>query len=145
MRTTVALEKIGQLLEGRHENPFDVLGPHEVDNAGRRALAVRAFLPDSAQAWVLDPAHDGRPGRPMRRIHPAGVFEAVCPLSKANGRPRYMIQTVDHRGSKTTMHDPYSFPHFLTDYDLHLMNEGTHWQVYDRLGPRSAPLTAWRG
>ena len=33
-----------------------------------------------------------------------------------------------------TMHDPYSFPHLLTDYDLHLLNEGRHWQCYDRLG-----------
>ncbi|MHC4407089.1 MAG: 1,4-alpha-glucan branching protein GlgB [Planctomycetota bacterium] len=34
----------------------------------------------------------------------------------------------------TTQQDPYSFPHLLTDYDLHLMNEGTHWHVYDKLG-----------
>ncbi len=32
------------------------------------------------------------------------------------------------------MHDPYSFPHLLTDYDLHLLGEGTHWQCYNRLG-----------
>ncbi len=42
MRTTVELEKISQLIEGRHENPFEVLGPHVVEEAGRRALAVRA-------------------------------------------------------------------------------------------------------
>ena len=39
VRTTVSLEKFGQLLEGRHENPFEVLGPHEVHEAGRKALA----------------------------------------------------------------------------------------------------------
>ena len=53
----LALEKIGQLIEGRHENPFELLGPHEVHDSGRRALAVRAFLPHSTQAWVVDPAH----------------------------------------------------------------------------------------
>ena len=26
------------------------------------------------------------------------------------------------------------FPHLLTDYDLHLLNEGRHWQLYDKLG-----------
>ena len=77
MRTTVSLDKISQLVEGRHENPFELLGPHEVMYSGRRALAVRAFLPDSAQAWVVDPAHR-RPTRPMRRIHPAGLFEAIA-------------------------------------------------------------------
>ena len=67
MRTTVPLDKVGQLVEGRHENPFELLGPHEVNDSGRRALAVRAFLPHSTQAWVVDPAHEETP-RPMRRI-----------------------------------------------------------------------------
>ena len=49
MRTNLCLENIGRLIEGRHENPFELLGPHEVNDAGRRALAVRAFLPNSTQ------------------------------------------------------------------------------------------------
>ena len=114
MRTTAALEKIGQLLEGRHENPFELLGPHEVDHSGHRVLAVRAFLPHSRQAWVVDPAHGETP-RPMRRIHPAGLFEAICPVPEDGGSPRYMIQVAEESGEKTTMHDPYAFPHFLTD------------------------------
>ncbi len=148
MRTTMALENVSQLVEGRHENPFELLGPHEVDDAGRRALAVRAFLPDSTRAWVVDPRRS-EPARLMRRIHPAGLFEAICPLppgngapgngangngANGNGTPRYMIRAVDEAGKKSTMHDPYSFPHLLTDYDLHLLNEGTHWQSYNRLG-----------
>ncbi len=54
MRTSVALESIHQLIQGNHDNPFELLGPHVVDDSGRRALAVRAFLPQSAQAWVVD-------------------------------------------------------------------------------------------
>ena len=144
MRTTVALEKIGQLVDGRHENPFELLGPHVVTDLGRRALAVRAFLPDSTQAWVLDEAHDSPP-RPMRRIHPAGVFEAICPAPESDGRPRYMIRVADQSGKKTTMHDPYSFPHLLSDYDLHLLNEGTHWQVYSKMGAQMRTIDGVEG
>ncbi|MBN1591559.1 MAG: 1,4-alpha-glucan branching protein GlgB [Pirellulales bacterium] len=132
MRTTVPLDKISQLVEGRYENPFELLGPHEVTDSGRRALAVRAYLPDSTQAWVVDPAHQGLT-RPMRRIHPAGVFEAICPVAEMNGS-RYMLRVAEHGGKKTDMHDPYSFPHLLTDYDFHLLGEGAHWRLYDRLG-----------
>jgi len=32
------------------------------------------------------------------------------------------------------MHDPYAFDSLLTDYDLHLLGEGTHTRAYDRLG-----------
>ncbi len=133
MHTTLALDNIAQLVEGRHENPFELLGPHEVHETGRRALAVRAFLPDSTRAWVVDPAHTMR-SLPMRRIHPAGLFEAICPHPRGSGTNRYMIQAADQQGRKSIMHDPYSFPHLLTDYDLHLLNEGTHWKCYDRLG-----------
>ncbi|NQU20622.1 MAG: 1,4-alpha-glucan branching protein GlgB, partial [Candidatus Nealsonbacteria bacterium] len=133
MRTTLELDTIGRLVEGRHENPFDLLGPHEVDDSGRRALAVRAFLPGSRQAWVVDPAHAG-PERPMRRIHPAGVFEAICPCQDEDKPSRYMIRSTDEDGKNQVMHDPYAFPQLLTDYDLHLLNEGTHWQCYEKLG-----------
>ena len=70
----------------------------------------------------------------MRRIHPAGLFEAICPCPAETRTSRYMLRVADEGGKKTTMHDPYSFPHLLTDYDLYLLNEGRHWQCYNRLG-----------
>ena len=76
MRTSVKLDSVGALLEGRHENPFELLGPHEVEHEGRRALAVRAFLPQSSQVWLAHPQHGER--QPMRRIHPTVFFGAIC-------------------------------------------------------------------
>jgi len=133
VRTTLALENVTQLLEGRLENPFTVLGPHLVHDAGRQALAVRAFLPHLSQAWVVDPAH-AESARPMRRIHPAGLFEALCPEPNGRTQSKYLIAGADAEGRRVTMHDPYAFPNLLTDYDLHLLNEGRHWKSYERLG-----------
>ena len=130
VRTTVELDKIGTLCEGRMENPFEVLGPHAIENAGRRALAVRAFLPGSAQAWVIDAAHSVQ--QPMRRIHPSGLFEAICDMPDTDNR--YLLRTVDQSGKQSTLHDPYQFPPQLTDFDLYLLGEGRHWKSYDRLG-----------
>ena len=132
MRTEIALDSIGRLIEGTHENPFEILGPHEINDNGRRALAVRAFLPHTDQAWLVDLAH-GEVPRPMRRIHPAGLYEAIC-ASPNGSAPRYLIRTTDETGRKLTMHDPYAFPPLLTDYDLYLLNEGRHWKLYERLG-----------
>lgn len=133
MRTTVALDKIALLVEGRNENPFELLGPHIVEEGGRRAIAVRAYLPDSTQAWLVDPSHQNE-SLPMRRIHPAGVFEAIRPMAKENGSSPYLLRVADDSGRKQTMHDPYAFPPLLTDYDFHLLNEGRHYRLYDRLG-----------
>jgi 1,4-alpha-glucan branching enzyme len=133
VRTSVDLDGVRRLVDGLHENPFDVLGPHEVVDDGRRALAVRAFLPDSAQAWVLDGAQ-GAPPRPMRRIHPAGLYEAICPAPQQLHPAQYLLQVADENGRRTVMHDPYAFPPLLSDYDVYLLSEGTHWRSYHKLG-----------
>ena len=132
MRTTVALNSIGPLIDGDHENPFDVLGPHEVVESGRRAVAIRAYLPDCDRAWVIEPVHGNI--RPMRRIHPAGLYEAVCPHIAEGTRRQYQLRVADPSGQQTTMHDPYAFPPLLTEFDLYLFGEGKHWKAYDRLG-----------
>ena len=85
MQTQVALDAIGPVIYGYHENPFEILGPHEIEQSGRRAMAVRAYLPEAQRAWVVDPAHGET--RPMRRIHPAGLYEAVCPVDDERRQP----------------------------------------------------------
>ncbi len=143
MRTTVELEKLGPLLEGRHENPFEVLGPHEFEESGQRAMAVRAYLPHSPQAWIIDSSQTAP--RPMRRIHPAGFYEAICPVRNESSPPRYQLQYVNQQGQRNTMHDPYAFPPLLTDYDLHLLGEGTHWKSYERLGAHLRTINQVQG
>ena len=132
VRTSVELDKIGTLFEGRLENPFDVLGPHPIVNAGRQALAVRAYLPESTQAWVVDPAQTMQ--QPMRRIHPSGLFEAICDMPDTKTNSHYLLRTVDQNGRQTTTPDPYQFPPQLTEFDLYLLGEGRHWKSYERLG-----------
>ena len=85
MRTTVTTSDIGSLTEGNHENPHHVLGPHHVRSAGRDATAIRAYLPHSSQAWVVDETNNT--SLPMRRIHPSGLFEAVPSEGKVVANP----------------------------------------------------------
>src|SRR5262245_54084356 len=144
VRTTLPLERVGWLIEGRDENPFDLLGPHEVMDDGRPAMAVRAYLPHSSQAWVVDLGNLALP-RPMRRIHPAGLFEAICPPSEGPAGARYLLQYADDRGNRATMHDPYAFPQLLTEYDLYLLSEGKHWFSYHKLGAQMRTIDGVAG
>ncbi|MFO0896058.1 MAG: 1,4-alpha-glucan branching protein GlgB [Pirellulales bacterium] len=71
----------------------------------------------------------------MRRIHPAGLYEAICPVTNESPLPgNYLLRYADQRGQQTTTRDPYSFPPLLSEYDLYLLGEGTHWQSYLRMG-----------
>ncbi|MCG8587114.1 MAG: 1,4-alpha-glucan branching protein GlgB, partial [Pirellulales bacterium] len=90
------------------------------------------YLPDSEQAWLVHPSHESP--QPMRRIHPAGLYETICPADAASEMSSYQIQVANPGGQATTMHDPYAFPQLLTDYDLHLLGEGQLWHAYDKLG-----------
>jgi 1,4-alpha-glucan branching enzyme len=145
LRTRSSLDAIGRLVAGQSENPQEVLGPHIVEHEGRRALAVRAWLPQTKQAWVVDAAHDAP--LPMRRIHPSGLYEVVCPLDDAgsNQVPEYRLQVADDRGERIMLHDPYAFPSLLSEFDLHLLNEGTHWHSYEKLGAHVRTINGVKG
>ena len=109
-----------------------MLGPHEIKENGRRALAVRAFFPTAESAWVVEP--DQKNLRPMRRIHPSGVYEAICPLPPEGTSRYYRLRQRDRTGHITTMCDPYSFNSYFTDFDLHLFGEGKLIRAYEKLG-----------
>ncbi len=142
MRTHVTLDGIGALLEGRHERPFELLGPHEVEHEGRKAVAVRAYLPHSKQAWVSHPTHRQQA---MRRIHPAGLYEAICPWSERNSAVPYQLRFEDECGNQRTMHDPYAFPPLMTEFDLYLLGEGRHWHAYEKLGAHTRTIDGIEG
>jgi 1,4-alpha-glucan branching enzyme len=125
------------LVRGEHGDPFAILGLHPlgtledepVDSAG--GLAVRAFLPTAESVRVL-PAVGGPPPRGMIRLHPDGFFEARFP--GVHERFAYRLEVRDRAGRVTEIEDPYRFPSTLSDFDLQLLGEGTHYQAYERLG-----------
>ena len=83
-----------------------------------------------------DNQHDARPAEarlplPMRPIHPAGLFSLVAPADLAGS---YRLRIQRQGGATDEIADPYAFPPLLTDYDLYLIGEGKHQQLYDKLG-----------
>jgi 1,4-alpha-glucan branching enzyme len=143
LHTTVKPDDVTPLVEGRHENPFELLGPHRVDCDGQQLTAVRAYLPHAPQAWLVNPAD--ATSQPMRRIHKAGLFEAIRPVSMDEPGQPYQLRYVDQAGRQTTMHDPYAFPPLLSDYDLHLFTEGKHLDSYEKLGAQLRTIDGVEG
>ena len=143
MQTQMSLDNMAALVEGRHERPRDVLGAHEIKQDGRRALAVRALLPGSKQAWVVEPLESN--AHPMRKLHPAGLYEAIVPLPNTNTKHQYRLRHLDGDGEVKTMHDPYAFPAMMTDYDLYLLGEGRHWEAYRRMGAHERTVDDVKG
>ncbi|MFN7289074.1 MAG: GlgB N-terminal domain-containing protein, partial [Pirellula sp.] len=145
MHTQIPLSSLSSIIDGVHADPRGVLGPHPIKANGRNAIAVRGYFPGNDQAWLVD--HSNQAVRPMRRIHPSGVFEGVMPdcESRTNNLrsthnndsaniPNYSIRLANRDGNTIEMTDPYSVPSFVTDFDRYLFNAGKHWKIYEKLG-----------
>jgi 1,4-alpha-glucan branching enzyme len=130
---TVSSSEILKILHGDHGDPFAVLGMHAVYVAGKAAIAVRAFLPEAQAARVVEMG-DAEQLHSMTRIEDSEFFEAVFPARQEHFR--YQIEITGHDGQRRRFDDPYCFMPVLSDFDLHLFGEGTHLEIYEKLGSR---------
>jgi|HubBroStandDraft_5_1064220.scaffolds.fasta_scaffold11417_3 1,4-alpha-glucan branching enzyme len=138
------------LARGEHSDPFAVLGPHWIEQDGKHLLAIRVFRPNAAEVTVLW----GTKAEPQHaiRIHPEGLFEARIPATGV-AKPQneavppnvYRLQIRFSDGNVFETSDPYVFPPLLTEYDLYLSGEGTHYQKYEKLGAHVREVAGVRG
>jgi 1,4-alpha-glucan branching enzyme len=127
-------DDIALLLQGRHPDPFAVLGPHR---AADGAVRIRVFLPGAAAVWAVGA---GLPPAPLAQRHADGVFEGpwVAPGS-------YRLQVRWAGGEEATLDDPYRFGPMLGELDAWLLSEGTHLRPYEVLGAHARTLDGVAG
>ena len=123
------------LVEGRHGDPFALLGVHR----HRRGRIVRCFQPGAAGIEMLGAS--GESLGEMRRVHPHGLFTAPLPARKR----RYCLRVVRPDGSHRLVEDPYRFPSTLSEIDRYLLGEGSDQRIYDKLGAHLSVLGGVRG
>lgn len=125
------------IVSGEHSDPFSILGMHTVADGRSHKTEIRAFLPEAVRAWVVH-AETLRMHQ-MKRLDPDGFY-----LLKFPGRKmfpyRLAVEMAD--GMRDEFIDPYSFGPVMTDYDIYLIGEGSHYRNYDKLG---AHVTAVNG
>ncbi len=129
---------IDALVRGAHGDPFAILGMHGGDGV---PLSVRAFDPAASKIEVID-GKDGRCMAELSRIHDAGFFAGIIPRRKK--RFAYKLR-LTKAGQVTDVDDPYRFPPILGELDLYLMAEGTHRQLYEKLGAHPTSIDGVSG
>jgi 1,4-alpha-glucan branching enzyme len=144
-RTTADVEEVRLIVVAEHSDPFHVLGAHPVTADGKPGVAIRAFLPEAARAWVVREGVGGASERvlPLERVGAQGFRERVF-----SGEPEifpYRLRVKTHEGYTWEFEDPYRFPPVLSDFDLHLMGEGTHYKKYERMGAHLVEMEGVRG
>jgi 1,4-alpha-glucan branching enzyme len=129
-------EEIDRLVRGEHHEPHRLLGAHP--DAGQ--VRVRAWRPDAKQVSVLT---DGS-REVLERVHPAGLFEGTLASTGGDRLPAYRLEVSD--GERVVeVEDPYRFLPTLGELDQHLIAEGRHQRLWERLGARPMVLDGVAG
>ena len=142
MLTTTKLYDIFHIVNGEHSDPHTVLGMHEMEEDGRKAVVVRAFLPHAAGITVIDYANKQKK-YPMERLHADGFFEVT--IADREEWFRYQLEYTDADGNTWRSYDPYSFSPTLSEFDRHLFGAGTHYEIYEKMGGRLMTHEGARG
>ena len=124
----LSLGEIERIVAGQHHDPHSVLGAHP----GPDGVIIRALRPLARSVTaVLD---DGR-RLPMTHVH-RGVFAVTVPDEKV---PGYRIaatypDSTGAEGPEEVRDDPYRYLPTLGEFDLYLIGEGRHEELWRVLG-----------
>jgi 1,4-alpha-glucan branching enzyme len=113
------LQRLG---ETRHHDPGVILGKH----IEGELETVRTLVPGARQVSIAGT------NIKLSRIEGTDIFEWTGPRNSVPDRFRVIWH--DHDNHKHEQYEPYCFPPQISDFDLHLFNEGRHEQAYEFLG-----------
>jgi 1,4-alpha-glucan branching enzyme len=134
--TIAAAPDLERLVRREHADPHSILGAHEHDGG----VVVRAFRPAAAAVRVVA---DGEEPVALECVHPGGVFEGV--VAGAELPLAYHLE-VDYPDAGTVeVQDPYRFLPTIGELDLHLLGEGRHEELWERLGAHVREIDGVRG
>jgi 1,4-alpha-glucan branching enzyme len=108
-----------ELITGATHDPHALLGLHPHGDGH----VIRTLRRGAGQVTVVV----GADRHPMRRVHDEGVFEVSVPATVGD----YRIDADGRIGD-----DPYRHLPTIGEFDLHLISEGRHEQLWNVLGAR---------
>src|ERR1700729_1747745 len=122
------------LANGTLRDPFGVLGPRDT-GMGR---VVRAYLPGALEVEALTRTGGASLGR-LAPVAPHGLF-----VGRLDSVEPYLLR-ITWPGAVQETEDPYSYGPLLGELDLHLFNEGRHFELASHLGAGVVRIDGVRG
>jgi 1,4-alpha-glucan branching enzyme len=122
-----------RLGETRHHDPGLILGKH-VEGSTE---TIRTLVPGARMVTIADT------GIKMSRIKGTDIFEWSGPRNSVPDRFRITWHDADNH--RHDQYEPYCFPPQISDFDLHLFNEGRHQQACEFLGAHAQVIEGIHG
>jgi 1,4-alpha-glucan branching enzyme len=131
MLSGVTTIEVQQIVGSNCGDPHVTLGMHEIKVKNRNALSVRAFVPQAKRMAAFDPENPEERWE-LEKIHEEGFFDSV--IKERKKWFRYKLEMEDYEGHVWEAYDPYSFRPVISDVDRYLFGNGTHYEIYEKLG-----------
>jgi 1,4-alpha-glucan branching enzyme len=131
---------IKKLIAVEFSDPHSILGAHPIKFRGKALAVVRAYHPDAVTAELI--VNDDE-RKKMVKIHKRGLFAAVTDSNIF--KKVYKIRFTFKSGDVWERVDPYKFMPTLGDLDLHLVGEGRHEYLYEKLGAQMVEMDGVKG
>jgi 1,4-alpha-glucan branching enzyme len=107
-------------------DPFAVLGLHPWNTKNQKVC--RAYFPNAKTVQLIDP--EGSETYPLVRQGMTDFFCGPVPESISSS----VFEVLENTGHSFRVNDPYSHNPVLTDFELHLIAQGTHYELWNTLG-----------
>jgi 1,4-alpha-glucan branching enzyme len=120
-------DNVARIVTATLGDPFAFLGMHDDAQNG---VVVRTFLPGARRVRVTRAATNDIVGE-LPLVHGDGLFAGR--IKHSVGRFPYRL-LVEAGGTEQSIDDPYSFPPILGEMDVHLIAEGRHLRLDEKLG-----------
>jgi 1,4-alpha-glucan branching enzyme len=130
----LSAEATQALVDGRHGDPFSILGPHE----GPAGRVVRVLAPGAQRVEVVT-LEDAAVIGPLELAHPGGLFAG--PVDRARA---YRLR-IHWPADVQEVEDAYGFGLALGELDLHLIAQGTHYELARCLGAQAMTMNGVPG
>ena len=131
MKLTTKKAEIQQIVNANHKNPHNILGIHKIKHQGKDRLVIRAFVPGAQSINIID-SNKPHMKFDMEKTEYEGYFECIIPRRRKEFT--YILECESKDGTSWKMYDPYAFDFTLSKLDQHLFCEGTHYEIYKKLG-----------
>ncbi len=125
--------ELDKLIHAKHHSPFSVLGRLQ---QGTKQL-IRVYIPYCKEARI------DTTSTKMERVGDTDIFEYQGSLTDIPAH--YKVNWEDQDGNKFIEHDSYSFPVFIPEFDLNLIDQGQHWHIYRILGAHQIEIDGVAG
>jgi 1,4-alpha-glucan branching enzyme len=117
-------------------DPHSLLGAHPTEGG----VVIRAYRPEATRVRAL---LEGDGAVELAESAEAGLFAGTA--ADASLPLRYRLEVHYPDGNVLTSRDPYAYLPTLSDLDLHLIGEGRHEELYDKLGAHVREIDGVRG